>query len=125
MEWNEYYVAHTTDAATAVKSIHSGDRVVVGHCVGEPSFLLEAMVANASEYTDVEVVHMVAMGKASYCLPEMAPHFRHNALFVGGSTRTAVKEGRGDFTPCFFSQVPSFFRDGALPVDVALVQVPP
>lgn len=124
MDWKSYYEAHTETAAAAVNRIRSGDRVVVGHACGEPSYLLEAMVDNAAAYENVEIVHMVAMGRAGYCAPEMAPHFRHNALFVGGTTRAAVAEGRGDFTPCFFSEVPAFFHT-TLPVDVALVQVTP
>ena len=124
MDWKTYYQAHTETAQQAVERIRSGDRVVVGHACGEPAYLLEAMVANAQAYENVEIVHMVAMGKAAYCAPEMAPHFRHNALFVGGTTRAAVSEGRGDFTPCFFSEVPSFFHT-TLPVDVALIQVTP
>lgn len=124
MEWNDYYTSHTVDVNTAVANIQSGDRVVLGHCVGEPSYLIEAMVANKEKYTDVEIVHMVPLGKADYCQPDMAPHFRHNALFVGGATRGAIQEGRGDFTPCFFSQVPSFF-ESCLPIDVAMVQVTP
>ena len=124
MDWKTYYQAHTETAQQAVERIRSGDRVVMGHACGEPAYLLEAMVANAQAYENVEIVHMVAMGKAAYCAPEMAPHFRHNALFVGGTTRAAVSEGRGDFTPCFFSEVPSFFHT-TLPVDVALIQVTP
>lgn len=82
------------------------------------------MVANAQAYRDVEIVHMVAMGKCKYAASEMAPHFRHNAIFAGGGTRKAILEGRADFTSCFFFQVPQLF-DETLPVDVALVQVTP
>lgn len=124
MDWKTYYETHTETAQQAVERIHSGCRVVVGHACGEPAYLVEAMLNNAQAYENVEIVHMVAMGRAGYCAPEMAPHFRHNALFVGGTTREAVAQGRGDFTPCFFSEVPSFFRT-VLPVDVALVQVTP
>lgn len=124
MNWKEYYRSHTETAEQAVQRIHSGDRVVVMHACGEPSYLLEAMVNNYEAYRDVEIVHMVAMGKAEYCKPEYDGHFRHNALFVGGTTRTAVAEGRADFTPCFFFEVPGFFHS-VLPVDVALVQVTP
>ena len=67
---------------------------------------------------------MVAMGPAPYAQPGMEKHFRHNALFLGGSTRQAIADGRGDFTPCFFSEVPSFF-ESTLPVDVALITVTP
>lgn len=124
MGWKEYYTSHLTTAEQAVAQIHSGNRVVIMHACGEPSYLLEAMVANKDAYENVEIVHMVAMGQADYCKPEMAGHFRHNALFVGGSTRNAVSEGRGDFTPCFFFEVPSLFHS-TLPVDVAMVQVTP
>lgn len=72
---------------------------------------------------NVEIVHMVAMGTAPYCQPGMEKHFRHNALFVGGSTRKAVEEGRADYTPCFFHEIPRLFTDGCLPVDVAFIQV--
>ncbi len=124
MSWKEYYAARTVTAAEAVGRIRSGDRVVVQHACGEPSYLLDAMTANAGAYENVEIVHMVAMGQAGYAQPGMEAHFRHNALFVGGTTRGAVAEGRGDFTPCFFSDVPGFFED-VLPVDVALITVTP
>lgn len=124
MSWKEYYAAHTMTAQEAVSHIRSSDRVVVQHACGEPSYLLDAMVANAAAYENVEIVHMVAMGKAAYAQPGMEAHFRHNALFVGGSTRGAVADGRGDFTPCFFSEVPGFF-ECVLPVDVALITVTP
>jgi len=32
---------------------------------------------------DVEIVHMMTMGVAPYVAPEMAGHFRHNAVFIG------------------------------------------
>ena len=124
MDWKKYYEKHTMDAQQAVQHIHSGDRVVIGHAVGEPSYLIDAMVKNAAAYENVEIVHMVAKGKSEYCKPEYARNFRHNALFVGPTTKEAVNAGRGDYTPCFFSEVPSFFK-GVMPVDVALVQVTP
>lgn len=124
-KWREDYNKKLASAAEAVRAIKSGDRVVVDHACGEAQALSEAMVARAPELQNVEVVHMVAMGKAKYCLPEMDGHFRHNSLFVGATSRAAVNEGRADYTPVFFSEIPSLFRDGYLPVDVALPQVSP
>ncbi|MFV0497691.1 MAG: acetyl-CoA hydrolase/transferase family protein [Candidatus Fimivivens sp.] len=124
MDWNAYYQSRLTTAENAVSRIISGDRVVIGHACGEPSFLVEKMIENSVAYRDVEIVHMVAMGKGAYCTPEMKPHFRHNSLFVGACTRSAISEGRGDFTPCFFFEIPRLFHT-TLPVDVALVQVTP
>lgn len=124
MHWTTLYEQKKCTAAQAVKKIRSGDRVVIGHAVSEPTRLVEAMVEDASRLRDVEVVHMIAMGASPYCKPEMAGHFRHNALFVGASTRRAVEEGRADVTPVYFSEIPALLR-GGLPPDVALVQLSP
>jgi len=122
---NPRYKDKFVSAAEALRAVKSGDRVVVGHATGEPQALIEALVARASELSGVEIVHMVAMGPAKYAQPGMEKSFRHNGFFLGGTTRKAVEEGRADFTPCFFSEVPRLFRSGALPVDVALIQVTP
>jgi 4-hydroxybutyrate CoA-transferase len=82
-------------------------------------------VARAPELKNVEIVHMVAMGPAKYAQPGMESSFRHNALFVGASTRKAVEEKRADHTPCFFSEIPRLFKNKILPVDAALIQVSP
>ncbi len=125
MKWHDHYDQHLTTASEAVKAIKSGDRVVHAHACGEPKSLVEAMVGRADELENVEIVHMVAMGSGRYCLPEHARSFRHNSLFVGATTRKAVNDGRGDYTPCFFSEIPRLFKDGLLPVDVALITVSP
>ncbi|WZL74489.1 acetyl-CoA hydrolase/transferase C-terminal domain-containing protein [Clostridiaceae bacterium 35-E11] len=123
MGWQEIYKQKLVSAEDAVKHIQSGNRVVTGHAVSEPVQLVDAMLKNKDQYENVEIVHMVAMGKGEYTKPEMAPHFRHNALFVGASTREAVQAGRADYTPCFFTEIPRLFKEGYLPVDVALIQL--
>lgn len=125
MDWKSYYNAHKMSAIDAVNLIKSGDRVVMGHAVGEPSHLIDVMVENREAYRDVEIVHMVFMGKGEYCNPGMEKYFRHNSLFVGGTARAAIAEGRADYTPCYFSEIPYLFTNGSLPVDVAMIQVSP
>ena len=124
MSWMDYYRNRTISEEQAVRKIKNGNRVVLGHATGEPFFLVDAMMDNAENYKDVEIVHMFSLGKAAYCAPEMSGHFRHNSLFVSNQTRECIAEGRGDFTPAFFYKVPELFRD-FLRVDVALVQVTP
>jgi acetyl-CoA hydrolase len=115
---------HTTGAAEAVSTISSGQRVYLQGGCAVPRALVDALVARYEELRDVEIVHMHSEGEAPYARPEMAGHFRHNALFVGRNLRHAVNEGRADFTPVFLSDVPRLF-EAALPIDVALVQVSP
>lgn len=124
MKWEEIYKLKVVTAEEAVKKIKSKDRVVIGHAASEPTSLVDAMVNNRKKYEGVEIVHLVPLGKSEYTKPGMEKHFRHNAIFVGSSTREAVNAGRADFTPCYFSEVPSLFKKN-LTVDVALIQVSP
>jgi 4-hydroxybutyrate CoA-transferase len=124
MGWREDYKKKLCTAAEAVKHIKSGSRVVTGHACAEPVALMEAMVDNAAAYRDVEIVHMVAMGSGRYCRPEYAANFRHNGVFLGGSTRKAIEEGRGDFTPIFFHELPNLLRTTLHP-DTAMISVSP
>lgn len=113
----------TVNAAEAVRAIKSGDRIAIGHACGEPIALTAALAEYMSELKDVETVHMIGMGASLHCTPAARGHIRHNSIFVGGSERKAIAEGRADYTPRYFSRIPSLFTDGSLPLDVALVQV--
>jgi 4-hydroxybutyrate CoA-transferase len=109
----------------ALHAVKSRDRVVVGHAAGHPFVLTDELARQKDRLRDVEIIHMVALGESDYCRPEMAGHFRHNSLFAGPGSRQAICEGRADFTPAFFSDIPRLFRSGLVPVDVALIQVSP
>lgn len=123
--WIEIYKNKIVTANEAVSHIKSGNRVMLGHAAGEPFQLVDAMVANYEQYQDVEIIHWVPMGKAEYTRPEMANNFYHNALFVGAPTRKAVDEHRAGYSPCFFYETPRMFKEGYMPIDVALISVSP
>jgi Acetyl-CoA hydrolase len=108
-----------------VAGIQSGHEVYVHCAAAAPSVLLDALVARAPELRDVGMVHLHIEGPGPHLAPEMAPHFRHRALFVGPNARAAVNEGRADFVPVFLSEVPHLFERGALPLDAVLVNATP
>ena len=100
-------------------------RVYIQPGCAEPETLVGALIERAPHVRDVEIVHMLTMGRADYIAPEMAGHFRHNAMFIGGNVREAVNDGRADYTPIFLSEIESLFESGEMPIDVALIQVSP
>lgn len=112
-------------AAEAVKLVPSHCRVYVQGQAATPQVLLEALAARAGELQGVETVHLHLEGDAPFAKPEHARAFRPNAFFVGKNLRVAVAEGRADYTPIFLSEIPRLFRDGVMPLDVALVHVSP
>jgi acyl-CoA hydrolase len=112
-------------AQEAVAGIRSGDQVYVQCAAAVPTVLLDALVARAAELRDVGMIHLHTEGSGPHMAPEMAPHFRHRALFIGPNARTAINEGRADYVPVFLSDVPRLFQTGAVPLDVVFVNVTP
>jgi acyl-CoA hydrolase len=125
MSWEMEYKKKLRTAAEALRCVQSGMRVYIQPGCAEPETLVEALMQRAPHVQDVEIVHMMTMGKAPYVAPEMAGHFRHNAVFIGGNVRDAVNEGRADYTPVYLSEIEELFESGAMPLDVALIEVSP
>lgn len=124
MSWQEIYESRTMPVEEAIKLIKSGDRIMLGHAVGVPTYITDAMVDHKEDYKDVEVLQMVPMGNNKLSAPGTEGHFRLNSLFAGGLIKKDIIEGRADFTPCFFNEVPGLLKE-CLPLDVAVIQVTP
>jgi acyl-CoA hydrolase len=112
-------------ASEAVAGIRSHDQVYVQCAAAAPSVLLDALVARAPALEGVGVVHLHIEGPGPHLAPEMAPHLRHRALFIGPNARAAVNDGRADYVPVFLSDVPSLFESRAVPLDAVLVNATP
>jgi 4-hydroxybutyrate CoA-transferase len=123
--WQKTYSEKCVSATQALAAVQSGDRIVLGHAAGEPKVLVEELLRQSGRLGGVEVTHMVPLYACEYAKPGHSQSFRHNALFVGAASRDAVNSGCADYTPCYFSEIPRLFRDGILPVDVALIQLSP
>ena len=125
MNWRSEYAIKKRTAEQALASVRSGMRVYIQPGCAEPETLVEALLKRGPFVRNVEVVHLLTLGNADYVKPEMEGHFRHNAIFIGGNVREAVNRGRADYTPVYLSEVESLFESGAMPLDVALIQVSP
>jgi 4-hydroxybutyrate CoA-transferase len=125
MAWETEYTKRLQTADEALKCIRSGIRVYIQPGCAEPETLVEALIRRAPYVHDVEIVHMMTMGAAPYVAPEMAGHFRHNAVFIGANVRDAINDGRADYTPIYLSEIEELFESGEMPIDVALIEVSP
>src|SRR5271165_1796680 len=125
MSWELDYKNKLRTPDEALRCVQSGMRVYIQPGCAEPETLVEALMRRAPVVQDVEIVHMMTMGPAPYVSPEMAGHFRHNAMFIGGNVREAINEGRADYTPIYLSEIEELFESGAMPIDVALLQLSP
>ncbi len=125
MSWEIDYRKKLRTPQEALLYVQSGMRVYIQPGCAEPETLVEELMQRGPLVEDVEIVHMMTMGSAPYVAPEMAGHFRHNAMFIGGNVRDAINEGRADFTPIYLSEIERLFESGEMPIDVALIQVSP
>ena len=119
---NNRYCNRIVDVCKAVRAIESRDRVVFGHAAGCPRLVPKEMLNQLNRLKDIQIYHMLTLGADEHLRPETEGHFRHVTNFVGANSRAAIAEGRGDFLPIFFYEVPSLFTN-EYPVDVAVIQV--
>ncbi len=123
MDWKTRYKERIVSAEEAVGAIESENRVFLTGNVSVPYKLLDALVEKAPTLKDVEICQALTVGAPAYVGPEMEGHLRVNTMFISGNIRSAVQSGRADFTPVLLSEFPLLFKNGYLPLDVALIHV--
>nr|WP_136250417.1 bifunctional acetyl-CoA hydrolase/transferase family protein/GNAT family N-acetyltransferase [Ningiella ruwaisensis] len=106
--------------------IRSGDRLFLGSNAAVPNALVDSLIHDAKDIKDLEMVHIVTISDNKWALPEYKHRFKVNTFFIHGDVvRTAVDEGRADYTPCFLSEISSLFSNETLPLKAALIMVSP
>ena len=123
MDWMKVYKERLTTAEEAVKEVQSGNRIFMTGNVSVPQKLLGALTERAPQLRDVELCHALTICPGDYARAGLEKYFRINSLFIGGNMRSAVWEGRADFTPVLLSEFPLLFKNKILPVDVAFIHV--
>jgi acyl-CoA hydrolase len=113
------------DPRSALKNIKPGERIFIGSGCAVPSLLIQTLEKIGKRLADTEIMHILTVGDTPYTNEEFCDNFRCNAFFIGENTRTAIAEGRADYTPVFLSDLPHLFLSGRIPIDVALIQVTP
>ena len=114
-----------TTAAEAVRLIQSHSSVYIQGSTSIPETLVRAMADRAGELTDVKVYSAFAVGAfdAPYCQPENRESFLVNSPSRQNNPPPGAPEGHGQPSPAFLGGLPAMFRDGTLPVDVALLNL--
>lgn len=112
-------------ASEAMSHLKSNDRVYIHSVAAAPQALINAMTERGKELKNVNVYHLHTEGDAPYAAPELAENFHIHCLFVGSNVRQAIREGRASYIPVFLSEMPILFREGVIPLNVALISVSP
>jgi 4-hydroxybutyrate CoA-transferase len=115
-------VISADEAAGLVKS---GDLIITGHSSASPRAFMQAMVKRAEDLSNVWITHVRVEGPAEYLAPCYKDSFFHNAFMLGPNSRQSMLEGRADYIPNRFGQMPVFMQEGFIKPDIVLLQLSP
>jgi acyl-CoA hydrolase len=118
-------VSISTDAAGLDfgQYLKRGDQIVFGQACGEPTSLIEAMIAQGGDIGGLSA--FIATSFSGMFTPETASSFALSSMGAIGALRSMSKAHALGIIPCHVGQVAPFIDQGLIGCDVAMVQVSP
>ena len=124
MNWKDDYRKKVSKPVDAIKAIHDGQCVVMGHAAAAPRLIQQTLADHCDDYNDVLIYHMTTLGDNPCYKPRCYGHFRHVSNFLSANSREVIERREGDFFPAYFKDVPSMIGND-IPCDVAVFQTTP
>lgn len=103
--------------------LNSGDSIVLGQACGEPTSLIEALIAQGSDIGGLSA--FIATSFSGIFTPETASSFALSSMGAIGALRSMSKGHALGIIPCHVGQVAPLIEQGLIGCDVAMVQVSP
>jgi len=115
--WNDRLVS----AEEAVSVVRPGDQVFVGSACATPRSLVEAL--ERLRRPGVALVHFLTDRVGTGDPPRT--NYRHRVFYAGRDVRALHQSGLVEYLPLSLGDVPELFRNGQIPLDVAMIQIAP
>lgn len=103
--------------------LKAGDRIVVGQACGEPTTLVEALIAQGRDVGGLSA--FIATSFSGLFTAEAMESFSVASMGAIGALRSLTAAGKLSVIPCHVSQVGPMIEQGLIGCDVALIQVSP
>ncbi|WCT73461.1 acetyl-CoA hydrolase/transferase C-terminal domain-containing protein [Sphingomonas naphthae] len=103
--------------------LRRGDHIVMGQACGEPTTLVEALIAQGAGIGDLSA--FIATSFSGLFTPETADSFALSSMGAIGALRTMARANRLAVIPAHVSQIAPMIAGDILRCDVAFVQVSP
>ena len=126
MKWEKNYKDKLRNAVDISTKISSGN-VCVSPCMcGEPRTILDAIAKQVSINNIKGVEHHSLLTSYDHLLlkSELQQNIKHVSWFTSEYSRQAVREGRADYMPNYYKDVPKLWED-ILEIDVFYALVSP
>jgi acyl-CoA hydrolase/GNAT superfamily N-acetyltransferase len=119
--WKHRYASKLVSPEEAATRVRNGDRIYLGSMCSEPVTIIKALEDSTVE--DVEMIQFISGHEASSLATKAPGRFSIKTFFVARPISESEPLPEADYVPLFHSQIPHFFRNRRIPVDVAIVQV--
>jgi acyl-CoA hydrolase len=103
--------------------LRRGDRIVLGQACGEPTTLIEALIAQGRDISGLSA--FIATSFSGIFTPDSADSFALSSMGAIGALRSMSKAHKLGIIPCHVGQVAPLIEQGLIGCDVAMVQVSP
>jgi len=103
--------------------LRRGDHIVWGQACGEPTTLIEALIAQAEGIGPLSA--FAATSFSGLLTAEAAEKISLSSMGAIGALRTVAAAGKLGIVPCHVSQIAPMIEQGLIGCDVAFVQVSP
>jgi len=126
MNWKREYKEKLLNIEDAVKNIKPNDYIFTGAFGGRPVAIEEELINQRERLKPLTIAQSTIFGHVKLVEPGMEKYFRYISLFSTKDVREAIKEGRAEYVPCFFSEQPEYIEKYFSPTgppDVACIQV--
>ena len=126
MNWETHYKKKLLSTKEAIEKIKPGSYIFMGAFGGQPKAIEKELVNQRERLKPLTIIQGTLFSSTELLTPGMEKYFRYISLFSTKDVRIAIKEGRADYVPCFFSEQPEYiekyFSPKGVP-DVACIQV--
>jgi acyl-CoA hydrolase len=116
-------VSVTVDKLDLGQFLRAGDHIVLGQACGEPTTLVEALVAQAEGIGELSA--FIATSFSGLFDAAAGEKIAVSSMDAIGALRSLAAVHRLGIVPCHVSQVAPMIEQGIIPCDVAFVQVSP
>ncbi|MDR0274456.1 MAG: acetyl-CoA hydrolase [Burkholderiaceae bacterium] len=117
---------HSFLAARLQALLRAGDTLWWGQATAEPLTLTRAVTAHRHALAQGGRLRVfVGIGNSGTLTPAQADAIDFFGYTASGTHQALAEAGVLDILPCHYSHIPGLIRAGALPADVALLQVAP
>lgn len=126
-KWKELYKEKLTTPEELAKRFNSGYVCLSNGQVAEPTKILEALLERAQKenLTDIKHCLLLPMRSQKYLEAGMEKHIYHVSHFISAFDREPIWEGRAEYMPSHYSQVPIVWQEFLETPDVFYCTVSP